>query len=63
MTFTQHSQIYVNGLGDWFRIMDQTDAKVRLVNSEGLSDWHSKSEIEALMEKDEPSLCTDGEDL
>lgn len=63
MKFTQSSQIYVNGLGEWFRIIDQTDDKVRLVNSEGRSDWQSKAKIEALMEKDEPSLCTDGLDL
>jgi hypothetical protein len=61
MIFTPHAQIYVNGLGAWFRIIDQTDDKVRLVNSDGYAKWESKAEIESLMEKDEPSLCTDGD--
>lgn len=61
MIFTQNSQIYVNGLGTWFRIIDQTDEKVRLVDCDGRSKWESKAEIESWMNKDEPSLSTDGE--
>ena len=61
MIFIQDSQIYVNGLGAWFRIIDQTDEKVRLVDCNGHSKWESKAEIESWMGKDEPSLCTDGD--
>lgn len=61
MKFTQNSQIYVNGLGAWFRIIDQTDEKVRLVDCDGHSKWESKAEIESWMNKDEPSLSTDGD--
>lgn len=61
MIFTQNAQIYVNGLGAWFRIIDQTDEKVRLVDCDGHSKWESKAEIESLMNKDEPSLSTDGD--
>lgn len=61
MKFTPNAQIYVNGLGAWFRIIDQTDEKVRLVDCEGHAAWESKAEIESWMNKDEPSLCTDGD--
>ena len=61
MKFTPNAQIYVNGLGAWFRIIDQTDDKVRLVDFNGHAKWESKAAIAAWMDKDEPSLCTDGD--
>jgi len=61
MQFTPNAQIYVNGLGAWFRIIDQTDDTVRLVDCDGHAKWESKAEIASLMDKEEPSLSTDSD--
>ena len=61
MIFNQHSQIYVSGWGEWFRVLDQTDTTVRLLPNEGSAQWHEKTKIVAQMDKDEPSFCTDGQ--
>lgn len=60
MSFTQYSQIYVNGLGEWFRVLDQNDKEVRLASSAGSPKWYSKKEVEGLMKQSEPDLVADG---
>lgn len=61
MSFNKDAQIYVSGLGAWFRVAEQNDTQVRLIDSDGASEWNSKASIEALMQQSEPSLTTDGD--
>lgn len=61
MTFNQGAQIYVSGLGQWFRVVDQTEKTVRLVDSDGVPNWYDKNRIAFWMTQDEPSLCSDGD--
>lgn len=59
MNYTIDSQIYVNGHGCWYRVLQLTDTRVLLNNEQNQQAWFSRKEIDFQMNQPEPSQDSD----